>query len=72
MWCDGNDSIKADTPDHIQITSGAVFDDAAWQFLTSRVPKYRAFDEFEDFHHPTENPPSPKILAQSLGRSKLV
>lgn len=55
MWCDGNDSIKADTPDHIQITSGAIFDDAAWQFLTSQVPKYRAFDEFEDFHHPTEN-----------------
>lgn len=52
-WCDGAD-IKADTPDHIQIAPGDVFDDAAWQFLTSRVPKYRVFDEFEDFHHPAE------------------
>lgn len=52
MWCDGNDIKAEDTPDHIQIAPGDVFDDTAWQFLTNRVPKYRVFDEFEDFHHP--------------------
>lgn len=56
MWCDGNDIKEEGTPEHIQIAPGDVFDDAAWQFLTSRLPKYRVFDEFEfeDFHHPVE------------------
>ena len=55
-WCDGNDIRAEGTPEHIPIAPGEVFDDTAWQFLTSRVPKYRAFDDFEDFHHPVENP----------------
>lgn len=58
-WCDDGDVINTDdTPDHIQIVPGDVFDDTAWQFLTSRVPKYRAFDEFEDFHHPVVESPT--------------
>lgn len=62
-WCDGNDGIRieAETPEHIQIVPGDVFDDSAWQFLRSRVPKYSCFDEFEDFHHPVEDPPKTKI-----------
>ncbi|KAL7431236.1 hypothetical protein ACHAXM_002607, partial [Skeletonema potamos] len=53
-WCDdssGNE-ILTETPEHIQIFHGDVFDDTAWKFLTARVPKYKMFDEFEDFHHP--------------------
>jgi hypothetical protein len=56
-WCNSSgNGIETDTPEHIQIAPGDVFDDAAWQFLISRVPKYRAFDESEDFHHPVESP----------------
>ena len=67
-WCDDNE-IRSDdeTPEHIQIAPGEVFDDTAWKFLTSRVPKYRAFDEFEDFHHSVGFPPRPSLLRQALG-----
>lgn len=52
-WCDdqGNGVTRKGTPTHIQPAPGEVFDDSPWQFLKSRVPKYRVFDEFEDYHH---------------------
>lgn len=68
MWCDDGNEIRAEgTPEHIQITPGEVFDDTAWQFLRNRVPRYRAFDEFEDFHHPVESPPRSSFLRKILG-----
>jgi len=67
MWCNGND-IRSDdeTPEHIQIAPGEVFDDTVWKFLTSRVPKYRAFDEFEDFHHSEGFPTRPSLLRKAV------
>jgi hypothetical protein len=53
-WCEKNNKLKTDTPDHIQMFQGDVFDDIAWKFLTARVPKYKLFDDFEDFHHPAK------------------
>ena len=29
--------------------AGSVYDDSAWRLLKKNVPKYAAFDEFEDF-----------------------
>ena len=56
-WCDdeGEGITDDETPDHIQIVPGEVFDDTPWQFLTSRVPKYRVYNEFEDFHSPSHS-----------------
>lgn len=50
-WCtkDGK-SLKKDTPYHIQIRPGAVFDDTAWRILTNNVPKYKMYDQFEDYN----------------------
>lgn len=59
-WCDDNGNGNSDisginykkgTPKHVEIAAGEVFDDTAWKFLRERVPKYKAFDAFEDFHY---------------------
>ncbi|CAJ1937107.1 unnamed protein product [Cylindrotheca closterium] len=51
-WCsDGGQGIRQGYgPQHIQSIPGSVFDDKAWKFLTSHVPKYQMYDSFEDFH----------------------
>ena len=52
FWCSKNGTgVRSDnTPKHIQEFPGTVFDDIAWRFLKSRVPKYRIYDEFDDFN----------------------
>ena len=52
IWCDknGNSVRGKGTPEHIQSTPGDVFDDTAWRFLTDRVPKYKLYNHFDDFH----------------------
>jgi len=50
-WSKNGSGVRSDKgPDHIQAFPGAVFDDIAWRFLKSRVPKYRIYDEFDDFN----------------------
>lgn len=61
-WCDKGKGVRKNTPDHIQSVPGEVFDDKAWQFLTSRVPKYRLYDEFEDFHSPKSNSTQSEVI----------
>lgn len=51
IWCSGKgNSVASRGPDHIQPFVGDVFDDTPWRFLTDRVPKYKLYDEFKDFH----------------------
>ena len=50
-WCTKDrKSLKKDTPYHIQIRPGVVFDDTAWRILTNNVPKYKMYNQFEDFN----------------------
>jgi hypothetical protein len=48
IWCNSDDTLRSDTPPHIQPIPGVVFDDRAWQILTSHVPRYRMFEDWPD------------------------
>jgi hypothetical protein len=49
--CRGGRINETEVVDHMRERAGEVYDDSAWKFLTSRVPKYGFFDyqEWEDF-----------------------
>lgn len=48
-WCKGDGTLKRDTPAHIQPAPGEVFDDKPWKLLTQYAPKYKIYDDWEDF-----------------------
>eukprot|EP00980_Cylindrotheca_fusiformis_P028888 scaffold22668_cov161-Cylindrotheca_fusiformis.AAC.5 len=51
IWCsESGKGIRNDGPEHIQSFPGSVFDDSAWSFLKSHVPKYKMYDRFKDYH----------------------
>lgn len=49
-WCTEDGRLRKDTPEHIQMRPGEVFDDKPWQLLKEKAPKYKLYDQFEDLH----------------------
>ena len=65
MWCDGNDIRSVnETPEHIQIVPGEIFDDTAWKFFPSigLLMSLKIFIILWDFHPDLPLTPSPRWL----------